>query len=51
VPQMASDANGARWTSPTGTVQIQLMRRKEANPTTAKLAEAGEEGARAQRRL
>jgi hypothetical protein len=36
---MASDANGARWTSPTGTVQIQLMRRKEANPTTAKLAE------------
>jgi peptidoglycan hydrolase-like protein with peptidoglycan-binding domain len=39
VPQMASDANGARWTSPTGTVQIQLMRRKEANPTTAKLAE------------
>src|SRR4029077_8069345 len=39
VPQMASDANGARWTSPTGTVQIQLARRNEANPTTAKLAE------------
>ena len=39
VPQMASDANGARWTSPTGTVQIQLARRKEAGPTTAKLAE------------
>jgi peptidoglycan hydrolase-like protein with peptidoglycan-binding domain len=39
VPQMASDANGARWTSPTGTIQIQLARRKEANPTTAKLAE------------
>jgi peptidoglycan hydrolase-like protein with peptidoglycan-binding domain len=39
VPQMASDANGAKWTSPTGTVQIQLARRKEAGPTTAKLAE------------
>ena len=39
VPQQASDANGAKWTSPTGTVQIVLTRRKEANPTTAKLAE------------
>ena len=39
VPQQTSDANGAKWTSPTGTVQIQLVRRKEANPTTAKLAE------------
>ena len=39
VPQQASDANGAKWTSPTGTVQIMLARRKEANPTTAKLAE------------
>jgi len=39
VPQQSSDANGAKWTSPTGTVQIQLARRKEANPTTAKLAE------------
>jgi len=39
VPQQSSDANGARWTSPTGTVQIVLTRRKEANPTTAKLAE------------
>jgi len=39
VPQQTSDANGAKWTSPTGTVQIQLARRKEANPTTAKLAE------------
>jgi peptidoglycan hydrolase-like protein with peptidoglycan-binding domain len=39
VPQQASDANGAKWTSPTGTIQIQLTRRKEANPTTAKLAE------------
>jgi peptidoglycan hydrolase-like protein with peptidoglycan-binding domain len=39
VPQQTSDANGAKWNSPTGTIQIQLIRRKEANPTTAKLAE------------
>ena len=39
VPQQTSDANGAKWTSPTGTIQIQLARRKEAGPTTAKLAE------------
>lgn len=39
VPQLASDANGAKWTSPTGTIQIQIARRKEANPATAKLAE------------
>jgi peptidoglycan hydrolase-like protein with peptidoglycan-binding domain len=39
VPRQTSDANGAKWTSPTGTVQIVLSRRKEANPTTAKLAE------------
>ena len=39
VPQQTSDAGGAKWTSPTGTLQIQLTRRKEANPTTAKLAE------------
>ena len=39
VPQQTSDANGAKWTSPTGTIQIVLTRRKEANPTTAKLAE------------
>ena len=38
-PQQSSDANGAKWTSPTGTIQIQLTRRKEASPTTAKLAE------------
>src|SRR5450432_526266 len=38
-PQQTSDANGAKWSSPTGTVQIVLARRKEANPTTAKLAE------------
>ena len=39
VPQQSTDANGSKWTSATGTVQIQLARRKEANPTTAKLAE------------
>ena len=39
VPQQTSDANGAKWTSATGTMQIQLARRKQANPTTAKLAE------------
>src|ERR1700680_3736038 len=37
-PQQSSDANGAKWSSSTGTIQIQLSRRKEANPTTAKLA-------------
>ena len=39
VPQQAGDAHGTRWTSPTGTIQIQLARRKEANPVTARLAE------------
>jgi peptidoglycan hydrolase-like protein with peptidoglycan-binding domain len=39
VPQQSSDANGVKWSSSTGTIQIQLSRRKEANPTTAKLAE------------
>jgi peptidoglycan hydrolase-like protein with peptidoglycan-binding domain len=39
VPQQASDANGTKWTSPTGTIQVQLSRRKEAGPTTARLAE------------
>jgi peptidoglycan hydrolase-like protein with peptidoglycan-binding domain len=39
VPQQSSDANSAKWSSSTGTIQIQLARRKEANPTTARLAE------------
>jgi peptidoglycan hydrolase-like protein with peptidoglycan-binding domain len=39
VPQQSSDANGAKWSSSTGTIQIQMTRRKEANPATAKLAE------------
>jgi len=39
VPQQTSDAAGTRWSSPNGTIQILLSRRKEAGPTTAKLAE------------
>jgi peptidoglycan hydrolase-like protein with peptidoglycan-binding domain len=39
VPQQASDANGTKWSSPTGTTQVVLARRKEASPTTAKLAD------------
>ncbi|MDN5002864.1 serine protease [Bradyrhizobium sp. GCM10027634] len=39
VPNQATDANGSKWTSPTGTVQVVLSRRKEASPTTAKLAD------------
>jgi hypothetical protein len=39
VPQQTNDANGAKWSSSTGTIQIQLSRRKQAGPTTAKLAE------------
>jgi peptidoglycan hydrolase-like protein with peptidoglycan-binding domain len=39
VPQQSSDANGAKWSSSTGTIQVQMTRRKQANPTTAKLAE------------
>src|ERR1700722_1638645 len=39
VPQQTSDADGAKWSSPTGTIQVLLSRRKEANPTTAKLAD------------
>jgi hypothetical protein len=39
VPQQSADASGAKWSSATGTIQIQVARRKEANPSTAKLAE------------
>jgi len=39
VSQQTSDANGTKWSSPTGTIQVLLTRRKEANPTTARLAE------------
>jgi peptidoglycan hydrolase-like protein with peptidoglycan-binding domain len=39
VPQQTSDANGTKWSSPTATIQVWLTRRKETNPTTAKLAD------------
>jgi len=39
VPQQTSDANGTKWSSPTGTIQVVLTRRKEAGPTTARLAD------------
>jgi peptidoglycan hydrolase-like protein with peptidoglycan-binding domain len=39
VPQQSSDANGAKWSSTTGTIQVLMARRKQASPTTAKLAE------------
>jgi peptidoglycan hydrolase-like protein with peptidoglycan-binding domain len=39
VPQQTSDASGTKWSSPNGTIQILLTRRKEAGPTTAKLAD------------
>jgi peptidoglycan hydrolase-like protein with peptidoglycan-binding domain len=39
VPQQTSDANGTKWSSPNGTIQVLVSRRKEAGPTTAKLAE------------
>src|ERR1700744_1067978 len=39
VPQQSSDANGTKWSSPTGAVQVLLTRRKEAGPAMAKLAD------------
>jgi peptidoglycan hydrolase-like protein with peptidoglycan-binding domain len=39
VPQHTSDANGAKWSSPDGSIQIVLTRRKQAGATTAKLAD------------
>jgi len=39
VPQQSTDANGSKWSSPNGTVQVLLARHKEANPTTAALAD------------
>jgi peptidoglycan hydrolase-like protein with peptidoglycan-binding domain len=38
-PQQSSDASGVKWSSTTGTIQIQMARRKQGGPTTAKLAE------------
>ncbi|MGO3934146.1 serine protease [Rhodopseudomonas pseudopalustris] len=39
VPQQTSDANGSKWASSTGTIQIVLARRKEAGASIAKLAD------------
>src|SRR6185437_15429596 len=39
VPQQSSDGNGTKWSSSTGTIQILLTRRRDANLTTAKLAD------------
>jgi peptidoglycan hydrolase-like protein with peptidoglycan-binding domain len=39
VPQQTSDADGTKWSSPTGTIQVLLSRRKEAGPTAVKLAD------------
>ena len=39
VPQQSTDGNGTKWSSSTGSIQILLTRRKDANLTTAKLAD------------
>lgn len=44
VPQQASDGNGTRWSSSTGTIQVALSRRKEADVSIAKLAEQEKKG-------
>lgn len=41
VPLIVSDINGTKWSSATGTIQIEFARRKEAGATTAAVA-AGE---------
>ncbi|EGP08953.1 hypothetical protein CSIRO_1114 [Bradyrhizobiaceae bacterium SG-6C] len=38
VPQVISDVNGTKWSSATGTIQIEFLRRKEANATTTTMA-------------
>ncbi len=38
VPQVISDVNGTKWSSATGTIQIEFLRRKEANASTATVA-------------
>jgi hypothetical protein len=39
VPQQTNDANGSKWRSADGTVEVLLTRRKEANPTISALAD------------
>jgi hypothetical protein len=50
VPQQSSDANGTRWSSQSGAVQVQLMRSKQPDLTTAKAAEQ-ERGTPADRKI
>lgn len=38
VPLIVSDVNGTKWSSATGTIQIEFARRKEAGATTATVA-------------
>ncbi|HEX7788972.1 MAG TPA: peptidoglycan-binding protein, partial [Afipia sp.] len=38
VPLIVSDVNGTKWSSATGTIQIEFLRRKEAGATTATVA-------------
>ena len=38
VPLIVSDVNGTKWSSATGTIQIEYARRKEAGATTATVA-------------
>lgn len=40
VPTMLGDAGGTKWSSATGTIQIELARRRETGATTASVAEA-----------
>lgn len=39
VPQHSADADGAKWSSSSGTIQVLLARRKDAAPNMAALAE------------
>ncbi|MGL5168848.1 MAG: peptidoglycan-binding protein [Afipia sp.] len=39
VPLIVSDVNGTKWSSATGTIQIEFARRKEAGATTANVAD------------
>jgi peptidoglycan hydrolase-like protein with peptidoglycan-binding domain len=39
VPQQSSEGDGTKWSSSTGTIQIFVMRRKEAGLTTARLVD------------
>lgn len=40
VPQVITDVSGTKWSSATGTIQIEFARRKEAGATTASIADS-----------